>query len=50
MGRPRRDRFGVRWYWLVDPVARTFEVYELAADGRYIRALAAADGDVTPPG
>jgi Uma2 family endonuclease len=55
----RRDRvekpdeyaaFGVRWYWLIDPVERTLEVFELGADGRYVRALAAADGDVTVPG
>jgi len=43
-------RFGVRWYWMVDPVERTLEVFELGTDGRYVRALAAADGDVTPPG
>ena len=42
--------FGVRWYWLIDPVKRTLEVLELGADLRYVRALAAADGRVTPPG
>jgi Uma2 family endonuclease len=43
-------RFGVRWYWIIDPVERTLEIFELGADGRYVRALAAADGDVTVPG
>jgi Uma2 family endonuclease len=51
----RRDRiekmdeyaaFGVRFYWLLDPQERTFEVYELAESGRYSRALGAADGTV----
>jgi Uma2 family endonuclease len=51
----RRDRidkaadyagFAVRWYWLVDPEARTLEIFELGADGRYARALDARQGRV----
>jgi Uma2 family endonuclease len=55
----RRDRIekmdeysaaGIRWYWLVDPQLRLFEIYELGADNRYVRALGASDGrlDVVP--
>jgi Uma2 family endonuclease len=55
----RRDRidkateyaaFGVRYYWLVDPDDRTFEVFELDPQGRYARALGAASGAVEVPG
>jgi Uma2 family endonuclease len=53
----RRDRiekpieyavFGIRWYWLLDPEARTLEIFELGTDGRYVRALGATAGVVSP--
>jgi Uma2 family endonuclease len=53
----RRDRIqkptdyakiGVRYYWLVDPEARTFEIWELDDAKRYVRACAATDGKLDP--
>jgi Uma2 family endonuclease len=38
-------RFGVRWYWLIDPDARTLEICELA-DGSYVQALLASRGEL----
>src|SRR5262245_57382292 len=42
-------RFGVGWYWLIDPDARTLEILELV-DARYVRRLLASSGrvDVVP--
>ncbi len=55
----RRDRlakfdeyalFGVRFYWLLDPWARTLEIYERTNEGRYLRVLGAVTGAVDIPG
>ncbi len=55
----RRDRvkklreyaaFGVRFYWLIDPEARTLEVLELGAEGQYTHVLGAEQGSVDVPG
>jgi Uma2 family endonuclease len=43
-------QFGVRYYWLIDPRTRLFEILELGADGRYTIALSAFDGKVEAPG
>jgi Uma2 family endonuclease len=48
----RRDRidkmndyagFGIRFYWIVDPMLRSLEIFELV-EGRYSRAAAATEG------
>jgi len=43
-------RFGVRWYWLLDPAARLLEILELGSDGRYTIALQASTERVAVPG
>ena len=42
--------FGVTYYWLVDPLARTMEVRELHDDGRPVILLAVAEGSHAIPG
>jgi Uma2 family endonuclease len=41
-------RFGVRWYWLVDPGLRSFQIHELDAFGRYVHVVDATAGVIDP--
>lgn len=40
-------RFGVRWYWLVDPGLRSFEILELDTERRYVHMVSATAGVVS---
>jgi Uma2 family endonuclease len=55
----RRDRvekrreyakFGIRWYWVIDPALRTIEVLGLARNGRYEHVADASSGKLRVPG
>lgn len=55
----RRDReekrleyaaFGIRYYWLVDPGKRTFEIFALGSDRGYQSVVARTSGVVAIPG
>jgi Uma2 family endonuclease len=55
----RRDRidkareyavFGARYYWLIDPDDRTFEIFELQGGAHYLQVRAAAEGVIDVPG
>ena len=37
-------RFGVRYYWLVDPALGTFEIFERTPVGQYTQAVAVTSG------
>jgi Uma2 family endonuclease len=47
---PEYAAFGARYYWLIDPDDRTFEIFELQPGARYLRVTAAAEGKVEVPG
>ena len=55
----RRDRidkaheyaaFGARFYWLIDPDDRTFEIFELQPGALYLRVRATGTGTLDAPG
>ena len=37
-------RFGIRFYWLIDPQQRTLEIYEQSADLSYGQRVRAGSG------
>jgi Uma2 family endonuclease len=39
-------RFGIRFYWLVDPQQRTVDIYEQGVDGSYTRCVEAGSGSL----
>ena len=43
-------RFGVRFYWLLDPQTRLLEILEREESGRYAIALSASEGRISVPG
>ena len=54
----RRDRveelreyakFGLRWYWIVDPRLRSLEILRLGDDGHYANVVSAAEGVIEVP-
>ena len=43
-------RFGIRFYWLIDPQQQTVEIYEQEADRSYARRAQAGSGSLDVPG
>lgn len=43
-------RFGVHWYWLVDPAMRNLEIFERDPRGRYVHLTGASTGKLRVPG
>ena len=41
-------RFGVRYYWLVDPALSAFEIFERAPDGNYKKLVGVTAGKIDP--
>lgn len=41
-------RFGVRYYWLVDPALTAFEIFELTPERNYQKLIGITDGIIDP--